>query len=56
MYFETINEIIHMAGHGAYVWTAYGISALVLGALVVMPIRQYRKELMRLRDRAKQSG
>ena len=28
-------EFFHMDGYGGYVWTAYGISALVIGALVV---------------------
>ena len=25
-----MNEILHMGGHGAYVWPAYGITLLVI--------------------------
>lgn len=26
-----MNEFLHMGGYGAYVWSAYGLSLLVLG-------------------------
>jgi len=55
MYFDSFSEIISMAGHGAYVWTTYGISVLVLGTFIVVPVRGYKKEMMRLRERAKKT-
>ncbi|NNC55455.1 MAG: heme exporter protein CcmD [Pseudomonadales bacterium] len=41
-----------MAGHGRYVWSAYGISALVLAASVLHPLLRYRSEIKRLQRRA----
>lgn len=31
-----------MAGHGVYVWSAYGISTLVLVLMVSIPLRRTR--------------
>ncbi|MBT8148363.1 MAG: heme exporter protein CcmD [Gammaproteobacteria bacterium] len=41
-----------MAGHGRFVWSAYGISALVLAASVLHPLLRYRSEIKRLQRRA----
>jgi heme exporter protein D len=53
MYFENLAALIAMEGHGAYVWSAYGITLTVLLGLVISPIlrrRQLLKELkMQLR-------
>ena len=38
-----------MGGHGTYVWTAYGITVLVLLLLVVTPYRKKRRLLRELR-------
>ncbi|MGV6808134.1 MAG: heme exporter protein CcmD [bacterium] len=40
-----MNDFIQMSGHGAYVWTAYGVSVLTLVGLVVAPLRARRKLL-----------
>ncbi len=45
MYFTSISELWHMAGHGSYVWAAYGASLIVLGASLLMPARAYRRQL-----------
>ena len=52
MYFESLNELWHMAGHGRFVWSAYGISALVLAGSIIQPLLRYRAELKRLQRRA----
>ena len=52
MYFESLTEIVNMAGHGIYVWTTYTVSLLALTALVILPARQYRKDLSRLRQQS----
>ena len=31
----SIGEFLAMGGHGGYVWSAYGIAVVVIGALVV---------------------
>ena len=49
MYFESLADLWSMAGHGVYVWSCYGISFAVLSAMVILPLRQYRKQLNQLR-------
>ncbi len=41
-------EFLHMGGYGAYVWSAYGIAALVLIVNAVLPGRAERAALRRL--------
>lgn len=43
MYFESMAALWAMAGHGPYVWTAYGISFVVIAALVLVPLRQVKR-------------
>lgn len=52
MYFESLHELWTMAGHGKFVWAAYGISLIVLSAMVIAPIQRYRKELRGILRRA----
>jgi len=42
MAFENVADFIAMGKHGAYVWSAYGISALVIAANIVAPILRKR--------------
>ena len=37
MYFESVSAAIDMAGHGGYVWSAYAISLVVIGYLLIAP-------------------
>ena len=43
MMFESFSALLHMGGHGQFVWSAYGIAMLVLVYNVVQPIRMRRK-------------
>ncbi len=52
MYFDSFAELWQMAGHGNFVWSAYGISFLVLGVLVLQPLLRYRRELARIKRSA----
>lgn len=48
MYFDSWTAVLHMDGHGPYVWSAYAITALVVLALVLTPwqrSRQLRRSL-----------
>ncbi len=48
MYFASIHDLLTMHGHGAYVWSAYGISFFTVLAMVWHPISrhaQLRKEI-----------
>ncbi|MDY0006545.1 MAG: heme exporter protein CcmD [Spongiibacteraceae bacterium] len=60
MQFDSWHAFWVMGGHGPYVWAAYGITALVLIALVVLPClrgRRLRRELAAaLAREARRSG
>lgn len=45
MAFETFADFIAMGKHGPFVWSAYGIAALVLVANLVL-IRQRKKHVI----------
>jgi heme exporter protein D len=45
MYFETLQDVIHMNGHGAFVWGAYAVSFAVLAGLVLAPVGRIRRFL-----------
>ena len=53
MYFESISDALTMSGHGKYVWTAYGISFLVIFFLIWTPLakqkRFFRDQIRRAR-------
>ncbi|WP_071870628.1 heme exporter protein CcmD [Atopomonas hussainii] len=43
MSFASFADFIAMGGHGPYVWLAYGISAVVLGLNVLLPVLAHRR-------------
>ena len=45
MYFDSLNAILVMEGHGVYVWAAYAVTLLVIAVVLVMPVRR-RKRLL----------
>lgn len=47
---NSLNEFLNMGGYGAYVWSAYGITFIVMIVAIVIPLRQHmllRKRLTR---------
>jgi heme exporter protein D len=48
--FHSITEFLAMGGHGAYVWSAYGMALLVLVGLVAQPLRRRRAVLEAVRQ------
>ena len=57
MYFESFADLLAMGKHGAFVWSAYGISLAVLALNVVLPIlarRRYLQDEARRLRREKQ--
>jgi heme exporter protein D len=55
--FESFGEFLAMGNHGAYVWSAYGISLAVLALNVALPIlarRRYLQDEARRLRREKQ--
>ena len=54
MYFDTFAEFLQMGKHGAYVWSSYGISALLIGLNILFAVaaqRKAREEVKRLARR-----
>ena len=49
MYFESLQAALIMDGHGGYVWSAYGLSLIVLAFLMSLPLRRERRLLQELR-------
>ncbi|WP_043310536.1 heme exporter protein CcmD [Pseudomonas sp. ML96] len=57
MSFASFSEFLAMGSHGAYVWSAYGISLAVLALNVALPIlarRRYLQDEARRLRREKQ--
>ena len=44
--FSSFAEFVQMGTHGIYVWSAYGVTLIVLAVNVVAPVLR-RRELMR---------
>lgn len=44
MYFDSLQQLIFMDGHGIYVWSAFIISLTVMVGLVVKPLCQKKQE------------
>jgi len=49
MYFDSLDALLAMDGHGPYVWAAYGITLLVLALLLSAPGRRHRRLLRQVR-------
>ena len=43
MYFDSLSSLWHMDGHGLYVWVSYGVTALLLAAMVRLPISRFHR-------------
>jgi heme exporter protein D len=53
MYFQSLDAVLHMDGHGAFVWSAYLISAAVILYIMVSPGRRRRRVLKQLAGETK---
>jgi heme exporter protein D len=56
MYFHSLHALLAMDGHGAYVWTAYAVTALVITATLCAPVWRRRRFLLRLRAELRRAG
>jgi len=43
VYFDSLSAAMTMGGHGGYVWSAYAITFLVLGVVILRPILSSRR-------------
>jgi heme exporter protein D len=55
MYFDSLQAAISMDGHGAFVWSAYAITALVVVLILVRPGRRARRALRRIDSEMKRN-
>ena len=53
MYFQSLDAVLHMDGHGAFVWSAYLITAAVILYIMVSPGRRRRRFLKQLAGETK---
>ncbi|CAM3696239.1 heme exporter protein CcmD [Parendozoicomonas haliclonae] len=53
MYFEDLNALISMDGHGPYVWACYGLGMIVLAWNLLTPLRQNRAVAADIQRRAR---
>jgi heme exporter protein D len=52
--FASFDEFVAMGGHGAYVWSGYGLCLALLALNVMLPLlarRRYLNKLVRSRRR-----
>lgn len=40
MYFDSLQQLMSMNGHGVFVWSSFAISAVVMIGLIVIPLKQ----------------
>jgi len=52
MYFDSFAEFLQMGKHGFYVWTAYGVTALVLVMCWLSARGSFLKTTQRLQQQA----
>lgn len=43
MYFEDFASLVHMDGHGVYVWSTYAIGLLIIAYNVISPLLARRR-------------
>jgi heme exporter protein D len=43
MQFDSFTELLHMGGHGAFVWSVYFITLVVVIGNVLIPLRQKKR-------------
>jgi heme exporter protein D len=48
MYFDSVQALLVMDGHGAYVWTAYAVSIAVIAVALITPMRRRKSFLLQL--------
>lgn len=48
MYFDSLNAVLTMAGHGAYVWSVYLLTVLVIAGALIVPARRSKRILRQL--------
>ena len=53
MYFENLEQLLHMDGHGVFVWAAYAITVFVIIVVLLAPVRRQQRFLTQLAGKLK---
>ncbi|OZG71046.1 heme exporter protein CcmD [Hahella sp. CCB-MM4] len=53
MSFSSLNDVIHMGGHGLYVWLSYGAGVAILSYNLVAPKMKQNALMKRLSQQLK---
>ena len=51
MYFDSLAHLLHMDGHGSYVWSAYAIGLVVILYNIIVPLLQKKRTIQHIRSR-----
>ncbi|NKB36078.1 MAG: heme exporter protein CcmD [Gammaproteobacteria bacterium] len=46
---EQLNEFVHMGGYASYVWSAFGLSVVILMAGFYLPMQKEKSILQKIR-------
>lgn len=49
MYFDSVQALLVMDGHGGFVWSAYALTLLVIAFLLLAPVMRRKRLLRELR-------
>ncbi len=52
----TLTEFLHMGGYAFYVWTSYGLAAVILIANLLVPMLNARRQRRELSGRLRREG
>ena len=56
MYFDSLRAVLEMNGHGSFVWSAYSISLIVIGLIIMAPQRRRRRLLAAIRSEQRRAA
>ena len=56
MAFKSFSEFVAMAGHGPYIWTAYGVTLVLILYILAAPVLRQRRFVREERQRHLRSG
>lgn len=48
MYFDNLQDLLAMDGHGLYVWMAYFVTLAIIALVLIAPVRRSRRILQQL--------
>ena len=55
MYFDSLQALLTMDGHGFYVWTAYLVTVMVVALVLLAPLRRKKRFLRQLAGELKRA-